>query len=164
MNADDAKGASALLSPFKLAEVRQFVTATGTHLAEHEVFPTAVDGTFASTDARHANLEHICEGMLRQCIASWSHLVELCDHVAALGTDQDTTTSIRLVLGHHGAPQGIQPPPWQQQLIELIEAGDTLQRAELATAYPGLVSAVVTYESDGINALYLALALRSLRE
>lgn len=162
MNADDAKGAADLLSPVQVESIRVSTKAIGVHLAEHDVFPiNPEDGSFVITDARHANLENMCEGMLRSLVSCWGALVTLLDHVAALGTDQDAETSIRLVLGYHGAPQGVDPMPWQRQLIDLIVAGDMLQRTELATVYPGLVSSVVTYEADGVNALYMALAMIS---
>lgn len=164
MNADDAKTATPLLSPVQVESIRLGAKGIGVHLAAHQVFPTNPDGSFVLTDARHAHLDDMCEGTLRSLLSAWDALVKLLDHVSALGADQDTETSIRLVLGYHDAPQGIDPNPWMRKLIDLIVAGDMLQRTELSTVYPGLVSSVVTYETDGVNALYMALATISVRD
>ncbi|TWS24432.1 hypothetical protein FK268_12650 [Tsukamurella sputi] len=99
-------------------------------------------------------------GHLVQC---WGALHAILHHLRESASELTAVASIRLVIGHHGGAGGIEPNGWQTELIALIERGDTLQRASLTAAYPGLVQAVSVQEAEGMNALYALLA-RALLE
>lgn len=150
------------LSLDQLAALVALAEHTGEHISldadnlasgsGHEHLPENVSDLFYCMD----QVSPATVGHLVQC---WGGLHALLLHLRESAGELSAVTSIRLVIGHHGGAGGIEPTTWQTELISLIERGDSLQRASLTAAYPGLVQAVSIQEAEGMNALYMALML-----
>lgn len=124
------------------------ITADADNLAAgSEHIPTNIG------DLRHC-MDQVSPHTVAHLLQTWGAACALLTHIRETSSELTAIDSIRLVMAHYGGIGGIQPNGWQTELISLIERGDTLQRASLTAAYPGLVQAITVQENGGAQALY----------